>query len=265
MTASVPTGSSSSAAIRRSSSAFRTRDRPPRVRAGFRRSVARAQGRGLAARRALRFCRAARRDVGAHEAFALDHRRQSRSERRFALSRSGDDRTRPDHDLRRRAALSGGPGAGRGGNRRAAAPYFDPYHAALAARSLAAPEVSARRAVRRPLHSLGHPAAVRRRTAGVQSRDEFRRKLRPGLRETVGAVLAASAKLDRRRALQGRLDHARLWQPSEGVEALQLELACRAYMQEPERRRRQLAYADRRKARATRDAQARSEAILRCA
>ena len=80
-----------------------------------------AEGRGLASRRALRFCRAARRDGRAHETLALDHRRQSRSERRLALSRSGDDRIMPDYDLRRRAALSGGRGARRGGDRRAAA------------------------------------------------------------------------------------------------------------------------------------------------
>ena len=89
------------------------RRRTRRVRAGIRGSVARAEGHGLAPRRALRFCRAARRDGRAHEAFALDHRRQSRSERGLALSRSGDDRLVPDHDLRRRAALPGGASAGR--------------------------------------------------------------------------------------------------------------------------------------------------------
>ena len=36
---------------------------------------------------------------------ALDHRRQSRSERRVALSRPADDRTLPDCDIRWRTAL----------------------------------------------------------------------------------------------------------------------------------------------------------------
>ena len=54
--------------------------------------------------------------------------------RRLALSRPGDDRALPDHDLRRRAALS------RAARRRTrprspsgARVYFEPYHAALAA------------------------------------------------------------------------------------------------------------------------------------
>jgi N-formylglutamate deformylase len=58
----------------------------------------------------------------------------------------------------------------------------------------------------------------------------------PRLRETIGAVLAASGQPS---VVDGRFKggwitraHGR---PSEGVEAMQLELACRAYMQEPER------------------------------
>ena len=58
----------------------------------------------------------------------------------------------------------------------------------------------------------------------------------PKMRETVAAVLAASGQTS---VVDGRFKggwitraHGR---PSEGVEAVQLELACRAYMHEPER------------------------------
>jgi N-formylglutamate deformylase len=58
----------------------------------------------------------------------------------------------------------------------------------------------------------------------------------PRLRETIGAVLAASGQTS---IVDGRFKGG--WvtraygRPSEGVEAMQLELACRAYMHEPER------------------------------
>ena len=58
----------------------------------------------------------------------------------------------------------------------------------------------------------------------------------PGLRETIGAVLAASGQTS---IVDGRFKGGWITRaygrPSEGVEAMQLELACRAYMQEPER------------------------------
>ena len=149
-----------------------------RLRAGVRRSVARAEGRRLAARRALRFCRAARRDGRAHEAFALDHRRQSRPKRGIALPRAGDDRLVPDHDLRRRAALSGAASAGRGRDRRTAPPLLRSVSRGAQRRDRSlAPDIQARRAVRRPFDSLAHPPAFRRRAAGVQPRDQFGRKL----------------------------------------------------------------------------------------
>jgi formiminoglutamase len=57
-----------------------------------------------------------------------------------------------------------------------------------------------------------------------------------GLRKTVGAVLAASGQTS---VIDGRFKGGWITRaygcPSEGVEAVQLELACRAYMQEPER------------------------------
>ena len=60
----------------------------------------------------------------------------------------------------------------------------------------------------------------------------------PGLRQTVGALLAASGQTS---VVDGRFKGgwiARAYgKPIEGVEALQLELACRAYMSESERLR----------------------------
>src|ERR1700722_15653392 len=57
-----------------------------------------------------------------------------------------------------------------------------------------------------------------------------------GSRETIGAVLAASGQTS---IVDGRFKGGWITRaygrPSKGVEAVQLELACRAYMQEPER------------------------------
>ncbi len=57
----------------------------------------------------------------------------------------------------------------------------------------------------------------------------------PELRETVGAVLAASGQTS---IIDGRFKGGWITRaygrPSQGVEAVQLELACRAYMREPE-------------------------------
>ena len=61
----------------------------------------------------------------------------------------------------------------------------------------------------------------------------------PALREARRRAARRERRdLCRRRPLQGRLDHPRLRPPEDGVHALQMELACRAYMREPERRRR---------------------------
>jgi N-formylglutamate deformylase len=58
----------------------------------------------------------------------------------------------------------------------------------------------------------------------------------PGLREIVGTVLAASGRTS---VVDGRFKGGWITRaygrPGEGVEALQLELACRAYMEEPAR------------------------------
>ena len=52
-----------------------------------------------------------------HGDLADGHRRQPRPLRRLALPWPGDDRALPDHDVRRRAALSRRPGTRRGRNR----------------------------------------------------------------------------------------------------------------------------------------------------
>ena len=183
-------------------------------RAAVRQPVARAQGRRLAARRALRFRRCPRRDAGPHAPVALDHRRQSRPERRLALSRPGDDRALPDDDLRRRAALSDGRGARRERDRRAQASLSS---IPITQRSAEIARLKARfragRAVRRAFDPLAHSAPVRRRAAGRSISGRTRRELQPG---TAGGARRGArrerAELCRRRPLQGRLDHPRLWE-----------------------------------------------------
>src|SRR5580692_10097074 len=115
--------------------------------------------------------------------------------------------------------------------------YFDPYHAALTGevarlrqhhKRVALFDAHSIRSViprlfdgELPMFNLGTNSG-----AGCD----------PGLRETIGAVLAASKQTS---IVDGRFKGGRITRaygrPSEGVEALQLELACRAYMHEPER------------------------------
>src|ERR1700728_4201067 len=74
------------------------------------------------------------------------------------------------------------------------------------------PEASARGFVRRPFHSLNHSAPVRWRAARVQSGHELRRKLRPRTAQDDWRDAGGErANVHHRWALQGRLDHARLW------------------------------------------------------
>jgi N-formylglutamate deformylase len=205
--------------------------------------MARAQGRRLAARRALRFCRAARRDIGANTALTLDHRRQSRSKRSFALSRSGDDGTRPrpcknptttfDGEALYRPGLA--PDAADIADRRRL--YFDPYHTALAG-EIARLRQKHRRVALFDAHSIRSivPRLFDGELPVFNLGANSGASCDPRLRETIGAVLAASGQTS---IVDGRFKggwitraHGR---PSEGVEAMQLELACRAYMQEPDR------------------------------
>jgi formiminoglutamase len=115
--------------------------------------------------------------------------------------------------------------------------YFDPYHAALRG-EIARLREKHKRVALFDAHSIrsviprlfeGELPVFNLGTNSGASCD-------PKMRETVGAVLKASGQSV---VVDGRFKggwitraHGR---PSEGVEALQLELACRAYMHEPER------------------------------
>ena len=102
------------------------------------------------------------------------------------------------------------PGATRISERRRL--FFEPYHAALSGEVARLLE-KFKRVGLFDAHSIccANPASFRRRVASVQSRDEFRFKLRSrtarGGRRGSGGV---EGKHGRRWALQGRLDHARL-------------------------------------------------------
>ena len=155
-------------------------------------------------------------------------------QRRLALSRPGDDGACPTTTFDGEPLYRPGwPRRGR--NRRGAGVLFDPYHAALAA-EIARLRAAHPRVALYDAHSIRSriPRLFEGELPRVQSRHELRRELRPGSAEAIGALLATSRQRPRRRALQGRLDHPPFGRPSEGVEAVQLELACRAYMVEPE-------------------------------
>jgi N-formylglutamate deformylase len=114
--------------------------------------------------------------------------------RRLALSGTGDHGSLPDRDVRRRAALSRGPHArllAEIARRRET--YFDPYHAALRNRDRAAARrASARRALRCAFDPQHRAAPVRRRTALVQHRHQWRRTCDPALTERSKPICDAS-------------------------------------------------------------------------
>jgi N-formylglutamate deformylase len=115
--------------------------------------------------------------------------------------------------------------------------YFDPYHAALAGEIVRLRQKYKRVALF-DAHSIrsviprlfdGELPVFNLGTNSGASCDR-------GLRETIGAMLATSRQTS---VVDGRFKGGWITRaygrPSKGVEALQLELACRAYMQEPER------------------------------
>jgi formiminoglutamase len=115
--------------------------------------------------------------------------------------------------------------------------YFDPYHAALAG-EIGRLRQKYKRVALFDAHSIrsviprlfdGELPAFNLGTNSGASCDR-------GLREMASDVLAASGQTS---VVDGRFKGGWITRaygrPSEGVEALQLELACRAYMQEPER------------------------------
>jgi N-formylglutamate deformylase len=114
--------------------------------------------------------------------------------------------------------------------------YFDPYHAALAG-EIARLRQKHKRVGVFDAHSIrsivprlfdGELPVFNLGTNSGASCD-------PRLRETIGAMLAASGQTS---IIDGRFKGGRITRaygrPSEGFEAVQLELACRAYMQEPD-------------------------------
>jgi N-formylglutamate deformylase len=115
--------------------------------------------------------------------------------------------------------------------------YFDPYHAALAG-EIARLRQKHQRVALFDAHSIrsiiprlfdGELPVFNLGTNSGASCD-------PRLRETIGAVLATSGQTS---VVDGRFKGGWITRafgrPSEGVEAVQLELACRAYMHEPDR------------------------------
>jgi N-formylglutamate deformylase len=114
--------------------------------------------------------------------------------------------------------------------------YFDPYHAALG-EEIARLRQKHKRVTLFDAHSIrsdiprlfdGELPVFNLGTNSGASCD-------PRLRERVGAVLAASGRTS---IVDGRFKGGWITRaygkPGEGVEALQLELACRAYMHEPD-------------------------------
>src|SRR5580658_7498041 len=126
------------------------------------------------------------------------------------------------------------PDAGEIGRRREL--FFDPYHAALSG-EIARLRQTFKHVALFDAHSIrsriprlfdGELPVFNLGTNSGASCD-------PGLREIVGTVLAASGRTS---VVDGRFKGGWITRaygrPDEGVEALQLEIACRAYMQERE-------------------------------
>ncbi len=114
--------------------------------------------------------------------------------------------------------------------------YFDPYHAALRG-EIARLRRKFQRVALFDAHSIRSviPRLFDGELPVFNLGTNSGASCSPGLRETVGAILRASGQsmvVDGR--FKGGWITRAYGQPSEGVEALQLELAWRAYMQEPE-------------------------------
>jgi len=115
--------------------------------------------------------------------------------------------------------------------------YFDPYHATLAS-EIARLRERHKRVALFDAHSIRSviPRLFDGELPVFNLGTSSGASCGPELRETIGAVLAASKQTS---IVDGRFKGGWITRaygrPSEGVEALQLELACRAYMQEPER------------------------------
>ncbi len=113
--------------------------------------------------------------------------------------------------------------------------YFDPYHAAIAG-EIARLRQKHKRVALFDAHSIRSviPRLFEGELPLFNLGTNSGASCSPELRETVGAILRASGQsmvVDGR--FKGGWITRAYGRPSEGVEALQLELACRAYMQEP--------------------------------
>jgi N-formylglutamate deformylase len=115
--------------------------------------------------------------------------------------------------------------------------YFDSYHAALAG-EIARLRQKHQRVALLDAHSIRSiiPRLFDGELPVFNLGTNSGASCSPGLRQAIGAALAASGQTS---IVDGRFKGGWITRaygrPSEGVEALQLELACRAYMQEPER------------------------------
>jgi N-formylglutamate deformylase len=113
--------------------------------------------------------------------------------------------------------------------------YFDPYHAALAG-EIAHLHQKHKRVALFDAHSIRSviPRLFDGELPVFNLGTNSGASCSPQVRETVGAVLAASGQSS---VIDGRFKGGWITRaygrPSEGVEAVQLELACRAHMQEP--------------------------------
>lgn len=114
--------------------------------------------------------------------------------------------------------------------------YFEPYHAALAAEIARLQERFGRVALF-DAHSIRSrvPRLFEGELPLFNLGANSGRSCDPALREKVGAILAASGEtyvVDGR--FKGGWITRSFGRPGDGVHALQMELACRAYMHEPE-------------------------------
>ena len=115
--------------------------------------------------------------------------------------------------------------------------YFDPYHAALG-EEIGRLRQKHRRVALFDAHSIRSvvPRLFDGELPVFNLGTNSGASCAPRLRETIGAVLATSGQTS---VVDGRFKGGWITRafgrPSEGVEAVQLELACRAYMHEPER------------------------------
>ena len=115
--------------------------------------------------------------------------------------------------------------------------YFDPYHAALG-EEIARLRQKHKRVALFDAHSIRSniPRLFDGELPVFNLGTSSGASCSPGLRKTIGVALATSGQTS---VIDGRFKGGWITRacgkPSEGVEALQLELACRAYMHEPER------------------------------